>query len=41
MSIITNKTTEKSRYKSDYSKFFTKDKRLEVSKSFGVVNPVP
>jgi site-specific recombinase XerD len=41
MSIITKKATENSRCTRDYSKFFTKDKRLEVLNNFGVVNPDP
>ena len=41
MSIITNKTNDYSSCTSDYSKFFTKDKRFEVLNNFGVVNPDP
>ena len=39
MSVITRKVSEKSKFKSDYNKFFTQDKRLEVLKNFGVINP--
>jgi site-specific recombinase XerD len=39
MSVITSRASEKSKCKSDYNKFFTQEKRLEVFKNFGVMYP--
>jgi site-specific recombinase XerD len=38
MSVITSRASDKSRSKSDYNKFFTQDKRLEVFKNFSMMN---
>jgi hypothetical protein len=38
MSEITSRASEKSICRSDYNKFFTQDKRLEVFKNFSIAN---